>query len=214
MASRSACLLVGSAVLSIVAISLTAAERPVRERVEGNRVLLGCAPCRLYMDFEAFFCIVDVGDVVRVLQAYSETDECSTLSTSGMTPGAAVWDGGCPLGCTSHAECVGANGQEECAFGFCCDLCDISEVTQVLDMFADPLAQTPACPNPCPPGACQFDPAGVDAVCCRDVAFFDPDSASAQGTDVHDCLLLDDATFVAHQTCDQAFPGTPVCNSP
>jgi len=180
--------------------------------IVGSKQIIGCGGCRAYMDFEPFFCVVDVGDLLRVLAAYSEIVQCSTTTSAGITPGSQVWDGGCPLACTVNADCNGAFGPEECVGGLCCDLTELSEVIQVLDVFSD--INSPSCPHRCAPGACSYDPPGAAPVCCRDIGYFDP-NIQTQGTTQSDCGTLPSSTYAGDNTnCASAFPGQPVCNTP
>ncbi len=147
---------------------------------------LGCGPCRLYTDLEPFFCLIDIGDVLKVLDAYAEPVVCTTMSTAGITPGSLAYGaGGCSLECTVDADCAEGGS---CVNGLCCDFTDITEVLAVLDAFAS--AST--CPHRCPPGACEL---GVPISCCRDGSYF-PD-----GTSESDCLSLGGTYLGDNTTC-------------
>jgi len=123
----------------------------------------GCGPCRLWTDLEPFFCVIDLGEVLKALESYSEPLPCSTTTAVGMTPGALIFDAGCPQACSIDAECVSAVGAGQCVNGLCCDLSDLSELVEILDMFTEPT--TPRCAHPCTYGACER-PAPDN--CCRD----------------------------------------------
>ncbi len=163
----------------------------------------GCGSCQLYTDLEPFYCVIDIGDLLTVLTSYEEVDPCSTPSSVGNTPGSLVYDAGCPVPCPNGpADCTGGLGQE-CVNGLCCDLCDISEILQVLDMFADPT--TPNCPHACPPGACDL-PSPDN--CCRDGSYF-TGVGQNQGTTETDCFIAG-GTYLGHNTTCAA-SALPMC---
>ncbi len=161
----------------------------------------GCGPCRLYCDLEPFFCVIDIGDLIDVLAAYSEPTACTTPTAVGITPGSLIYDGSCPVSCTSNGDCTGALGQN-CVNGQCCDLCDISEVIEVLDMFADPT--TANCPHTCAPGACEL---GAPNNCCRDGSYFTGNDDN--GTTQSDCSDLGGTYLGDNTTCAGSM--LPIC---
>ncbi len=161
-----------------------------------------CGPCQLYTDLEAFYCLIDIGDVVKVLDGYGEATPCTTISALGITPGALVYDGGCPVSCTVDTDCTGVLGQD-CVNGLCCDLTDISEVIEVLDMYSD--VTTPNCPNPCTYGACELP---LPANCCRDGTYLSG-AGDDQGTSQSDCGGLGGTYLGNNTTC--AASALPPC---
>ncbi len=163
----------------------------------------GCGPCRLYTDSAAYFCIVEIGDALDVLNAYAENPPCITPTEVGISPGSWVYDGGCPVECTYDEDCTGVLGRN-CVSGFCCDVCDISEVLEVLDNIED-YSLTPTCPHSCPPGACELP---APESCCRD-QFYQAPSGNNWGTSESDCFLLNGTYFGDNTTCSMS--ALPLC---
>lgn len=112
----------------------------------GERTGPGCCP--LYADLDAPYCVVEIGDLLLILDGYAEPVACTTTTPSGITPGALVYGGGCPVNCTVSSDCP-AGGT--CVNGYCCDLTDISEVIAGLDAYSG-ISNCPA--PPCDLGAC------------------------------------------------------------
>jgi len=87
--------------------------------------------------------IVEIGDVLKVLDAYADIDPCLNYPNAEL-----VYDAHCPQNCTTVAECNGALPAVCDALGECCDGVDISEVLAILDAYAG----NPGCPDdPCGP---------------------------------------------------------------
>lgn len=167
----------------------------------------GCGMCQVYADLTAPFCLVELGDLLFLAQAYGAPNQCVTHPRADID-----YQGGCPIPCNDDNDCPGGScadcNEPGCPFRVisggngrvCCEIVEVSDVLAMLRVYAGVASQ---CNSACLSGACyaDFDNNESTPVSCRDGNFI------PGGMSESDCYLASGHYCGTGTTC--ASPCSP-----